>query len=131
MFVKKLLSLVLISATSFAAPLVEEFQTRQSNCADVTVLFAHGSLEPGSIGLLVGPLLQFHLQNDLQPKSLTFTGIEYPVDLFNINGPGLAQGVQNMVNRVKSTASFCPDTKIAVSGYRQACFLYILFFLLM
>ena len=130
MFVK-LLSLVLIAATSFAAPLVEEFKTRQNDCKDVTVFFARGTFEPGTLGLLVGPELQNDLQRDLAPtgKSLTFTGIEYPADIFGISSAGGIQGVQNMLNSVRSTANSCPDTKIVASGYRQACFLYILFFI--
>ena len=127
MFAKKLLALVLIATTAFAAPLVEEFEARQ-NCTDVTVFFARGTNEPGTLGIIVGPGLEDDLQTALGPKSLTFTGIRYPADIAGFLAGGDAEGAQRMLNSVSSTANACPDTKIVMSGYRQACFLYILFF---
>ena len=126
MFAKKLLALGFIATTAFAAPLVEELKTRQS-CTDVTVFFARGTFEPGTLGILVGPELQLNLQFALGQKSLTFTGIDYPADISGISAPGGVEGVQKMFNSVSSTVKSCPDTKIVMSGYRQACFLYILF----
>jgi cutinase len=123
MFAKKLLALVLIATTAFAAPLVEESAARP-NCTDVTVFFARGTTEPGTLGIIVGPGLWDDLQTALGPKSLTFTGIRYPADVAGFLAGGDAEGAQRMLNSVSSTANSCPDTKIVMSGYRQASFTF-------
>ena len=121
MFAKKLLALVLIATTAFAAPLVdsEEFKTHQ-NCTDVTVFFARGTAEPGTLGIIVGPGLKDDLQTALAPKSLTFTGIDYPADFKGYLAGVDPECAPRMANSVSSTAKSCPDTKIVLSGYGQA-----------
>ena len=118
MFAKKLLALVLVATTAFATPLGEEFKTHQ-NCTDVTVFFARGTAEPGTLGIIVGPGLKDDLQTALGPKSLTFTGIDYPADFKGYLAGVDPECAPRMANSVSSTANSCPDTKIVLSGYGQ------------
>ena len=118
MFAKSHLTLVLAAATAFAAPLVEDLETRQ-NCADVTVFFARGTTELGSLGVIVGPGLQANFQSALGTKSLSFKGIEYPAGIPGYFAGGDAGGARTMASNVTLAAKSCPNTKIVTSGYRQ------------
>lgn len=118
MFPKTLLAIVL-ATTAFAVPLVGELETRQ-NCADVTVFFARGTTELGALGAIVGPEFQTDLRSALNPKSLSFNGIDYPASFAGYFAGGDAGGARTMANNVTTTAKSCPKTKIVMSGYRQA-----------
>jgi len=106
-----LLTLVL---SALGAPL----ESRQS-CADVTVYFARGTTEPGTLGIIVGPPFESALQSALGSKTLQFTGIDYPATIAGFLAGGDQGGATTMANSVTSTANSCPNTKIIISGYSQ------------
>ncbi|KIM48552.1 carbohydrate esterase family 5 protein [Hebeloma cylindrosporum] len=118
MHAKKFFALVLVAATTSAAPIDEGVQARQS-CADVAVFFARGTTEPGTLGTIIGPGFQTALRGALGTRSLTFTGINYPATIAGFLAGGDAGGARTMANSVTSTASSCPNTKLVISGYSQ------------
>jgi cutinase len=108
------LSVVLVLALSaFATPI----EPRQS-CADVTVYFARGTGEVGTLGTIIGPPFKSALQSALRTKSLEFVGVDYAASVAGFLAGGDAAGATKMANSVTSKASSCPNTKIVISGYR-------------
>ena len=65
------------------------------SCADVTVIFARGTTEPGNVGLVTGPPFFDALSEQLGNRSLAVQGVEYPATFagFNLNG---TEGVPSM-----------------------------------
>ncbi|KAG5643729.1 hypothetical protein DXG03_009719 [Asterophora parasitica] len=88
-------------------------------CADVTVYFARGTSESGTIGTSVGPHFQTALQNALGGKSLEFVGVPYPATVGGFLAGGDAGGATTMANYVTDKANACPSTKIVISGFSQ------------
>lgn len=108
----KFTAILALALSAFAAP------TARQSCADVTVFFARGTTEPGTVGITVGPALRSDLERTLTGKSVSFIGVEYPADIAGFLAGGSREGAANMANGVTSTANRCPNTKIVISGYR-------------
>jgi hypothetical protein len=64
-------------------------------CADVTVIFARGTTEPGNVGLVAGPPFFEALSEQLEGKSLAVQGVEYPATFAGFNKNG-TEGVPSM-----------------------------------
>lgn len=64
-------------------------------CADVTVIFARGTTEPGNVGLVTGPPFFDALSEQLGAKSLAVQGVEYPATFAGFNRNG-TDGVPSM-----------------------------------
>lgn len=109
----KSIVLFVFALSSLASPL-----ERRQSCADVTVFFARGTGESGTIGTIVGPPFQTALQNALAGRSLDFEGIPYAASIAGFLEGGDPAGAATMANDVTATANACPDTKIVMSGYR-------------
>ncbi|KAF9462695.1 cutinase [Collybia nuda] len=103
-----------LALSAFAAP----HETRQS-CADVTVYFARGTGEIGTLGTIVGPSFKSELQSALRGKTLDFVGIDYAATVAGFLAGGDPLGANTMANSVTSKANSCPNTKIVISGYSQ------------
>ncbi|TFK35878.1 cutinase [Crucibulum laeve] len=99
--------------TALAAP------TARQSCADVTVIFARGTLESAPIGTVVGPPFQSALRSALGGKSLNFIGVNYPADIAGFEEGGDPNGAKTMAGDITSAAGSCPNTKIVMSGYSQ------------
>ena len=108
-------SLFFLGLSAAAIPPV----ARQS-CADVTVYFARGTGESGTIGTIVGPPFESALRASLGSRSLEFVGIDYPASIAGFLEGGDPGGATTMANSVISKANSCPDAKIVISGYRFA-----------
>lgn len=53
-----------------------------NGCADVTVVFARGTCDPGNVGALVGPPFLNAVKKAIgSSKSVTFQGVEYPASV--------------------------------------------------
>ncbi|KAF9464068.1 cutA, cutinase A [Collybia nuda] len=102
--------LLAFALSAVAAPLA---------CSDVTVYFARGTSESGTIGTSVGPPLQSALTSALGSKSLEFVGVPYAANVLGFLQGGDPAGATTMANLVTSKASACPSTKIVLSGYSQ------------
>jgi hypothetical protein len=83
-------------------------------CAPNIVIFAKGTLEPGILGITVGPALQ----RALRPPQWSVNGVNYPADIPGDYCLGLPGG---MVARdmLEGAAAKCPNSKLFVSGYSQ------------
>ncbi|KAG6907189.1 hypothetical protein DXG01_010032 [Tephrocybe rancida] len=112
MFTTLLLSALALSAV--ATPL----EPRQS-CAGVTVYFARGTTEAGTVGTIVGPPFQLALRAALVGKTLEFVGVPYPATVAGYLAGGDQGGATTMAGLVTTKASSCPSTKIVISGYSQ------------
>ncbi|KAF4614450.1 hypothetical protein D9613_002536 [Agrocybe pediades] len=106
--------LLALATLALAAP-VEE----RASCADVTVVFARGTLETAPIGTVVGPPFQAAIQAAIGSKTLTFQGVNYPASIAGFLEGGDPNGATTMANDVNAAASACPNTKIVMSGYSQ------------
>ncbi|KAG6916236.1 hypothetical protein DXG01_007769 [Tephrocybe rancida] len=106
--------LSVLSLSAFATPL----EPRQS-CSAVTVYFARGTTEIGTLGTFVGPPFQSALKSALAGRTLEFVGIKYPAAIGGYLAGGDQGGATTMANLVTAKASSCPNTKIVISGYSQ------------
>lgn len=78
------LSLLLLPSAILAAP-TGSIEARA--CTDVTVIFARGTTESGTLGTVVGPPLLDALKSALGSHSVSMQGVEYAADI-----PGAIQG---------------------------------------
>lgn len=115
-------TLVLTVATvAFAAPI--ERRGLISNdllngpCKAVTVIFARGTTELGNIGAVVGPQLDFAL-NDRLGNNVAFQGVDYPASIAGFLIGGSPEGADTLASLVNTAATKCPSTQIVLSGYR-------------
>ncbi|TGO07629.1 hypothetical protein BTUL_0258g00070 [Botrytis tulipae] len=113
---QQLLSILLLPLSVFAAP-TGSIEARA--CSDVTVIFARGTTEVGTLGTVVGPPFLSALKSALGSSSVTMNGVEYPADVPGFLEGGDAAGSKTMASMVTSTLSSCPDTKLVISGYSQ------------
>ncbi|THV46413.1 hypothetical protein BGAL_0388g00050 [Botrytis galanthina] len=113
---QQLLSILLLPLSVFAAP-TGSIEARA--CSDVTVIFARGTTEVGTLGNVVGPPFLSALKSALGSSSVTMNGVDYPADVPGFLEGGDAAGSKTMASMVTSTLSSCPDTKIVISGYSQ------------
>jgi cutinase len=83
-------------------------------CKPLTLIFARGALEPGNMGLLVGSQLSTALKEAVGEENVAVQGVEY-----NSFMPGVdPEGTKNFVEMVGLAERGCPETEIAISGYR-------------
>jgi hypothetical protein len=82
-------------------------------CTPNIVIFARGTLETGSLGITVGPVLNMGL-----PSGFSVVGVNYDADLAGDYCLGLPGGMvaKDMLNQA---AKKCPNSKIYMSGYSQ------------
>lgn len=122
---KSLASFALLALAS-ASPLPSDNESglvsRQlgGGCKAVTVIFARGTTELGSLGSVAGPPFQMALSAKM-PGQVDFQGVPapaYPADVPGYLAGGSATGAAKMAEMVKQVASSCPQTKIIMSGYR-------------
>lgn len=100
-----------------------------TTCQAVTLIFARGTTELGTMGSVVGPGLSTSLKTALN-NNVTVQGVDYAADAAGIveeadgatGGTGGA-GTKAMVADVQSALSKCPDTQIVLSGYSQGAML--------
>ena len=64
-------------------------------CANVTVIFARGTTEPGNVGLVTGPPFIDALNEKKGRMSVSFQGVEYPASFAGFNRNG-SDGVPSM-----------------------------------
>ncbi|KKY39305.1 putative cutinase [Diaporthe ampelina] len=96
-----------------------------AGCKAVTVIFARGTTETGTLGNLVGPTLDKAVASALNNNAVV-TGVAYAASAAGIAGevsPQGGAGTQAMVKAVQDALSSCPDTQIVLSGYSQGAML--------
>ena len=106
------------STTVLAAPApAADVEERQLACRDVYVFFARGTSETPTLGTVVGPGLASRVPAAVTGKTVEVEGIPYPATVSGYLAGGDRGGARTMANRVRETASSCPNAKIFISGY--------------
>lgn len=85
------------------------------DCPDVEVIFARGTFEPPGIGV-TGQGFIDALRVRMPDQSLNVHAVNYPASL---DFPRAAEGVVDVVNRVRATTERCAATAIVLGGYSQ------------
>lgn len=114
-----------------------------SECGDVTLIFARGTDEPGNVGSLVGPEFYAALESALGSTTSIFQGVnDYDASVteyleggsttgasdmsvflglpcWYFNEDGRLTKICNRASLVTQAFSQCPDTQVVMSGYSQ------------
>ncbi|MFJ2813144.1 cutinase family protein [Streptomyces sp. NPDC087294] len=85
-------------------------------CADLDVVAARGTFEPGTLGTIVGDPVYAALQRKITGKSLSSHRVDYPADLSLTSA---ARGNAELVDHVTSQSAACPDQRFILVGYSQ------------
>jgi hypothetical protein len=67
-----------------------------TGCTAVTVIFARGTTEPGTVGLLAGPPFFSALESMIGADAVTVQGVSYPAVIPGFLAGGDKQGSQTM-----------------------------------
>lgn len=87
-------------------------------CADVTVIFARGTLESGNVGSLAGPPMFDALDALLGISNIVYQGVDYAASVEGYLEGGDPEGASTMASLTEQAFSQCPDTQVVLSGYR-------------
>ncbi|KAH9224558.1 putative cutinase, partial [Leptodontidium sp. 2 PMI_412] len=91
-----------------------------SACKPYTVVFARGTVEPGNVGILVGPPFFDALKARVGSAALAVQGVnEYKASIAGYLAGGDVNGSANMATQIATAFTTCPNTKLVVSGYSQ------------
>ncbi|TKX25205.1 cutinase-like protein 3 [Elsinoe australis] len=86
-------------------------------CAPLTVIFARGTSETGTVGTVVGPPLFSALKSKLN-GNVALQGVSYPASAAGNANLG-QDGGPTMAKLANQALSQCPGTKVVLSGYSQ------------
>lgn len=86
-------------------------------CAPLTVIFARGTSETGTVGSVVGPPLFSALKSKLN-GNVALQGVSYPASAAGNANLG-QDGGPTMAKLANQALSQCPGTKVVLSGYSQ------------
>ncbi|KAM3066912.1 separase/separin [Clarireedia jacksonii] len=116
-----LLSLLLLALPAYSTPLpLRTTQHDTTACKAMTVIFARGTTETGTLGTLTGPPFVSALAQAVGgADKMSVQGVPYPADIPGFLAGGDATGSQTMANMISQTLSACPNTKVVMSGYSQ------------
>ncbi|MBK3566234.1 cutinase family protein [Streptomyces sp. MBT62] len=87
-----------------------------ATCADLDVVAARGTFEPGTLGLIVGDPVFSALQQKITGKTLSSYAVNYPADL---SLDSAATGNLDVVNHVNAQVAACPNQRFILVGYSQ------------
>ncbi|KAH9209030.1 putative cutinase [Leptodontidium sp. 2 PMI_412] len=88
-------------------------------CAQMTIIFARGTTEPGNMGVFAGPQLVQAVQTAMPGTSINVQGVNYTATIQGYLAGGGTDGTTSMTNFVNQALTTCPDTKVVMSGYSQ------------
>jgi cutinase len=84
-------------------------------CPDVEVVFARGTFEAPGVGG-VGEAFVDALRSRVGSKSVDVYPVNYPASL---DFATASDGVVDAANKIRDTATSCPNTKMVLGGYSQ------------
>ncbi|WP_371548879.1 cutinase family protein [Streptomyces sp. NBC_00554] len=90
--------------------------TASAACADIDVVAARGTFEPGTLGVIVGDPVFSALQEKITGKTLSSYAVDYPA---NLSLTSAATGNADLVDHVRSQAASCPNQRFILVGYSQ------------
>ncbi|KAI9689740.1 MAG: hypothetical protein M1822_009622 [Bathelium mastoideum] len=108
--------LTALPALVLAAPTAE---LPKRACPDVSIFFARGTTETGTIGTIVGPPFEAALDSALGASTFTFTGVPYAADIAGFEEGGDPAGAAEAAGLANAAIASCPSTQIVLSGYSQ------------
>ncbi|MCX4974050.1 cutinase family protein [Streptomyces sp. NBC_00620] len=113
-----LLRLTVVAATLAAGGglVVVAAPTASAACADIDVVAARGTFEPGTLGVIVGDPVFSALQEKITGKTLSSYAVDYPA---NLSLTSAATGNADLVDHVRSQAASCPNQRFILVGYSQ------------
>lgn len=106
---------VAAAALAVAGPLAAASPASAQECPDVQVVFARGTFEPPGVGR-VGQAFVDSLRAKAPGESIDVYAVNYPASL---DFATAADGVVDAGNKVRDTATACPNTKVVLGGYSQ------------
>lgn len=106
----------LASSNSFAG---NQNDIIDATCKPVTLLFAKGTTEDGSMGALVGPPLAQALGLAIGADNLAVQGVDYDASVEGFLTGGDPRGSKTMAGLVAMRKSNCANTTLIVAGYDQ------------
>jgi cutinase len=87
-----------------------------TSCAEVDVVVARGTGEPGRLGVIVGDPVFAALRRAFAGRTLSNHAVDYPASL----APGSASiGNRELVDHVTAQAAACPEQRFILVGYSQ------------
>ncbi|MFC4125501.1 cutinase family protein [Nocardia rhizosphaerae] len=107
-----------------AIPLASPLQAAQAApCAEIEVVFARGTAEPGGSVGFTGTSFAESLRLNSGGRSVGVYGVNYPASAEFADKLAFAhtvlQGIGDARQRIEQIAAGCPDTEIVLGGYSQ------------
>jgi len=85
-------------------------------CAQLEIIAARGTTEPGDFGIVVGDPLIARVKRDLPGVQVRGYPVQYPASLSSALSDA---GRKDVLARLASQSKECPDEKFALVGYSQ------------
>lgn len=108
---------LLVRETNYTSGANASDVTDGTSCGSLTVLFARGTTEPGTLGIIVGPQLFAALKTGLN-GDVSLQGVSYPATREGNLNRG-QDGGPEMARLANLALKNCPNTKLALVGYSQ------------
>ncbi|KAJ3035985.1 hypothetical protein HDV00_003279 [Rhizophlyctis rosea] len=93
-----------------------------SACPSIEILSARGTTEPQSGSAGMRPIFTA-ISSTISPLTSTVYNVVYPADFNFATGP--ATGATDIVNRINSQSSKCPNQKFVLAGYSQGAMVVV------
>lgn len=94
---------------------------RGGDCKEVSMIFARGTTEMGTLGTVVGPGLVSDTKEAVGAAKVAVEGVDYPAsaegNVDEVMGSG--DGSKAMAADAVQVLSACPDTELVLAGYSQ------------
>jgi len=85
-----------------------------TGCADLEIIVARGTSEPGELGMVVGDPLVARVKRDMAGVNVRGYPVQYPA-----SASGSKTGIADIPKRIANQATACPKEKFALVGYSQ------------
>jgi cutinase len=113
----KVLAATIVALAGSGGLLAAASPALAASCANVDVVVARGTFEPGTLGIIVGDPVNAAIQKALAGTTTSAYPVNYPA---NLNEPASVDaGNADLVNHVTSQAAACPGQRFILVGYSQ------------
>jgi len=85
-----------------------------TGCADLEIIVARGTSEPGQFGMVVGDPLVARVKRDMAKLNVRGYPVQYPAST-----GGAQTGIADIPKRIAAQVAACPNEKFALVGYSQ------------
>ncbi|KAK0121804.1 hypothetical protein ONS95_010087 [Cadophora gregata] len=119
MKVSALTNILTLFEQGIAKTLGVDTTASSTTCAQMMVIFARGTTEPGNVGLFSGPPFFDALEATMGAGAVSVQGVEYSANIEGFLQGGDPAGSATMARMIETTTQNCPNAKIVMSGYSQ------------